>query len=104
MIENKLYFIMPIIQRTKEEYAEMEKRRISRIPRTSEEEIEDMIKSARKHYPHQFKDKKSKPTKKTIKMLMKEVEAEVISNKIKTDNVNELIKLIEGILINLKYK
>ena len=29
-------------------------------------------------------------------MLMEEVDTEVIPNKIKTDNIDELIKLIEG--------
>ena len=53
-----------------------------------------------------FDDSKPKksPTKKEVKKLMKEVEAEVIAPKIKTDNVDELIKLIEEILIYLKYK
>ena len=58
-----------------------------------------------------FDDSKPKksPTKKEVKKLMKEVEAEVIAPKIKTYNVDELIKLIEEkLLFNynsfIKYK
>jgi len=52
-----------------------------------------------------FKTKKSKSSpKKAIKKLIEDVEAKVIPNKVKTDNIDELIKLIEEKLIYLRYK
>ena len=60
--------------------------------------------------PILLKEKTKSPTKKEVKKLIKDVEAEVIAPKIKTDNIDELIKLIEGKLllfnnsfINYKY-
>jgi len=45
--------------------------------------------------------KSKSPTKKEIKMLMKEVQAKKIPKKIKTDNVDKLIKFLDNKLLNI---
>jgi len=112
---------MPLVTLTKAENEAYEKRRLSRQPKTHEQEIEEVAQYALKHYPEQriqkpkkphpisseqmdllqkiqdkFRNKNKAETNKMIKMTMKDVEAVELPKKIKTSKVKKLLKAVES--------
>jgi len=80
-------------EQKRKEQEEIEHKQIEKYGRHYETN-EDYIKK----YVSDSKVKNKSPTKKEVKKLMKEVEAEVIPPKIKTGKVKKLLKTVENIL------